>query len=86
MAKYQLLEKAFIDNRLWEPGEVAEVPDDFIPGPHMLPEDHAAKKMAKEIGLVNGPLPDPVDQITSDVTNFGAAPQTIKAGMTAQEL
>ncbi len=83
MAKYKLLEKAFIDNRLWETGEVVEVPEGTVPGSHMQPVDSEAKKMAKEIGLVNGPMPDPVDEMTADVTNFGAAPQAVKSGMTA---
>jgi len=81
MAKYKLLEKAFIENRLWEPGEVVEIDDGAVPGPHMLPVDKAAKAMAADIGLVNGPIPDPVDEMTAE--SLGAAPQNIKSGITA---
>ncbi len=81
MAKYKLLETAFIDNRLYTAGERVEVADDFVPGPHMVPVDTAAKKVAKEIGLVNGPLPDPIDEITS----IGASPKGAKTGLLAGE-
>ncbi|MGO9375662.1 MAG: hypothetical protein ACLQBD_26730 [Syntrophobacteraceae bacterium] len=87
MAKYRLLEKAFINERLWEAGEEITLPDDVIPGPHMLPMDSAARKAIKEAGVVNGPIPDPVDELTRDPTNFaetyGASPQGVKAGMNA---
>jgi len=84
MAKYKLLEKAFIDNRLWEIGEEVEVPEGTRPGPHMQPVDSEAKKVAKEIGLVNGPMPDPVDEMTmSDAERLGASPQGVKSGMQA---
>ena len=56
-------------------------PNDFVPGPHMVPVDTAAKKVAKEIGLVNGPLPDPIDEITS----IGASPKGAKTGLLAGE-
>lgn len=78
MAKYKLLEEAFINNRLYKAGEHVEVPDHVIPGPHMFPADGAAKKKAAEVGLVNGPLPDVVEELTPDkvdVTKYGASPQ-----------
>ena len=84
MAKYKLLEKAFIDNRIYEPGEVAEVDDTVVPGPFMKPVDSAANKKAKEVGLVLGPMSDPVDELTA--TKFeaiGASPQDLKSGMAA---
>jgi hypothetical protein len=37
--------------------------------------------MAKSIGLVNGPLPDPIDEITS----LGATPAGAKTGIRAGE-
>jgi len=83
MAKYKLLEKAFINERLWEAGEEITLPDDVIPGPHMLPMDSAARKAIKEAGVVNGPIPDPVDELTKDVRDFGAAPQNVRVGMNA---
>lgn len=84
MATYKLLEKAFIDNRIYEPGETVTVADDVVPGPFMKPLDAAAKKMAKEVGLVVGPSPDPVDQITAtNAETIGAAPQNVKSGMAA---
>lgn len=35
--RFTVTERAFIENGLREPGEVVEVPDDVVPGPHMLP-------------------------------------------------
>jgi hypothetical protein len=84
MAKYELLERAFIDNRIYEPGEVAEVGDKVVPGPFMKPVDTAAHKRAKEVGLVLGPMPDPVDQLTgTKLEAIGASPQEVKSGMAA---
>jgi hypothetical protein len=88
MAKYKLLEKAFIHNRLYDPAiegqDVVEVSDDTIPGPHMVPLDAAAKKAAKEVGLVNGPIPDPINEITmTEAERLGASPQAVKSGMAA---
>jgi hypothetical protein len=86
MAKYKLLEKSFIDNRLWEEGETVEVADELIPGPHMVPVDAAAHKMAKKMGLVNGPIPDPVDALTlTEAEKMGASPQGIKSGIAASD-
>jgi hypothetical protein len=81
MAKYKLLETAFIDNRICVAGEKVEVADDMVPGPHMVPVDGAAKKMATSVGLVNGEIPDPIDQITS----MGATPAGAKTGIRAGE-
>ncbi len=81
MAKYKLLEKAFINERIWETGEEVTLPDDVIPGPHMLPMDSAARKAIKDAGVVNGPIPDPVDELTKDPANFGATPTGLKSGM-----
>ncbi|MGA2937301.1 MAG: hypothetical protein ABSF52_09415 [Syntrophobacteraceae bacterium] len=81
MAKYKLLERAFIHQRLWEEGEIVEVDDNLMPGPHMVPQDSAARAAMKKYGVVNGPLPNPVDELTRDVRNFGAAPQEVKSGM-----
>lgn len=81
MAKYKLLEPAYIDNRIYVAGEKVVVPDDFIPGPHMVPIDAEAKKMAREIGLVNGALPDPIDEMTS----LGSTPAGAKTGIRAGE-
>ena len=84
MARYELLEKAFIDNRIYEAGEKVEVADSVTPGPFMKPVDSAAQKKAKEIGLVLGPMPDPVDQLTATkVETIGASPQDVKSGMAA---
>ncbi len=88
MAKYLILERAFINNRLYEPGESVDVADEVIPGPHMKPVDAAAKKVAKSIGLVNEDMPDFVDQMTPntvDVTSYGASPQIGQSGMTLGE-
>ncbi len=64
MAQYRMLEKAFLNHRIYDVSEVADVPDDTVPGSHMVPVDDAAKKMAKKVGLKNGPLPDPIDDLT----------------------
>jgi hypothetical protein len=81
MAKYRFLEKAFINERLWEINEEVDLPDDVIPGPHMLPMDNAARNAIKKAGVVNGPIPDPVDELTKDPANFGASPPGVKSGM-----
>jgi hypothetical protein len=81
MAKYKLMEAAFINNQLHQAGEKVEVPDDLVPGPHMVPVDKAASKAAREIGLVNGPMRDPIDEITS----LGASPAGVKSGIRAGE-
>jgi hypothetical protein len=51
MAKYKLSVAAYINDGLRAPGDVVDVPDDFVPGPHMEPfvdgkgvEDKAARK------------------------------------------
>ena len=86
MAKYKLLERAFIDNRLWEADAIVEVPDDVIPGPHMVPVDSAGRQAAKRVGLVNGPIPDPVDQLTlTEAEKLGASPQSVKSGIAASD-
>lgn len=83
MAKYKLMQMAYINNRLCGEGEVVTVPDGTIPGPHMLPVDAEAKRMAKAIGLVNDVVPDYVDEQTGmvDVSKYGASPQNIAAGV-----
>lgn len=53
MAIYKLLGPAFIGGSLRLTNEEVEVPDDFMPGPHMEPVDEAAKQMAAQVGLVN---------------------------------
>ncbi|MGA2223580.1 MAG: hypothetical protein ABSH41_03955 [Syntrophobacteraceae bacterium] len=81
MAKYELLERAFIDQRLWEPGEVVEVSDDVIPGPHMKPVDASAKAAFKKTGFVNHEMS--THEIVDKIADFGASPQGIKSGMDA---
>ncbi|MDR3554070.1 MAG: hypothetical protein P4L55_04895 [Syntrophobacteraceae bacterium] len=84
MAKYRLLEKAFLNNRLYDPGETVELSHDSIPAHYMEPVDGAAKKRAREVGHVVGTLPDPVDQLTSiTAESIGAAPQDVRSGMAA---
>jgi hypothetical protein len=77
MAKYKLLQRAFINNTLFDEGAVVEVADDFEPGSHMVPMDAAAKKKAKEVCLVNAEVPDFVDAMTGgvNVAAYGASPQ-----------
>lgn len=83
MAKYELLEKAFIDNRIYEAGETVDVSGDVIPGPFMKPVDDAAKKRAKAVGQVLGPMNNPVDDLTAvgGLETIGASPQGVKSGM-----
>ena len=82
MAKYELLERAFIHQRLWEPGEEVEVDDSVIPGPHMKPLDAAAKTAFKKTGFVLG-ASQPHDVVDS-IAAFGASP-TGKSGMASSE-
>ncbi|MFZ0931245.1 MAG: hypothetical protein WAN11_21745 [Syntrophobacteraceae bacterium] len=81
MAKYKLLERAFIDQRLWEPGETVEVGDDVIPGPHMQPVDAAARAAFKKTGFVNHEMS--THEIVDKIADFGASPQSVKSGMDA---
>ncbi|MGO8945426.1 MAG: hypothetical protein ACLQJ7_17365 [Syntrophobacteraceae bacterium] len=83
MAKYELLEKAFIHNRIWEPGEVVEVDDSVVPGPHMKPVDAAAKAAFKKAGIVNHEMS--THEIVDRIAHFGATPQGVKSGMNASE-
>jgi hypothetical protein len=82
MARYKLHEKAFIDNKLYEAGEVVEVSDSLTPGSFMEPMDAAAKKRAKEVGLVLGAMDDPIDRLTAtSAESVGGSPQDVKSGM-----
>jgi hypothetical protein len=84
MARYKLLQKAFIDNRIWEEGDTIEVADDFPAGPHMQPLDSAARKRVKEMGVEVGTFPDPITELTG-VNDFGATPQGVKTGIAASD-
>ena len=77
MARYKLLQAAYINNAMYGEDSIVEVGDDFEPGPHMVPVDAAAKKKAREIGLQNKPVSDFVDAMTGgpDVRAYGASPQ-----------
>jgi hypothetical protein len=83
MAKYELLERAFINQILWEPGAVVDVADDVIPGPHMKPVDAAARTAFKKTGFVNGPTLQ--NEVVDRIADFGASPQGVKSGMNASE-
>ena len=58
MAKYKLLENAFIKDSLallpslYRAGDIVTVSDDLVPGPHMVPQDDAAEEAAARAGLV----------------------------------
>ncbi len=79
MAKYELLERSFVHNRLWEPGEVVEVDDSLVPGPHMKPVNAAAEKAFKKTGHVLGVIPE--RDLVDAIATFGASPQGVKSGM-----
>jgi hypothetical protein len=83
MARYKLLESAFINQMLYGEGAIVTVSNDVIPGPHMLPMDLEARKKAKEVGLRNDAVPNYMDEMTQriDVTKFGASPQNVDAGI-----
>jgi hypothetical protein len=57
--QYQLTEKAYIHDVLYEPG--ASVYFDGIPGPHMEPLNDAAKEMVKKHPPQGG---NPIDALT----------------------
>ena len=82
MAKYKLLQRAFINNTLFDEGAIVEVNDEMMPGSHMVPMDAAAKRKVKEAGIENGQVPDFVDAMTGgpDVRAYGASPQ-VKSGV-----
>jgi len=50
MAKYKLTDTAYLAERLLAPGEVVEVADTVVPGPHMNPVDDAARRAVKAAG------------------------------------
>ena len=83
MAKYKLLEMAYINNTLLNAGAIVTVPDGTIPGPHMQPVDETAKRAFAKAGVKNCDIPNYIDDMTGlvDVTAFGASPQGIKAGI-----
>jgi hypothetical protein len=68
MAQYKLLEESFAQDRrelpmgprIFQVGEILDVADNVIPGPHMVPVDSAARLAALKAGLVNerGPATD----------------------------
>jgi len=82
MAKYKLLQRAYINNQLYDEGATVEVSDEMLPGSHMVPLDAAARKRAKEAGIENMQVPDFVDALTGgpDVRAYGASPQ-MKSGV-----
>jgi glutathione S-transferase len=82
MAKYKLLERAFIHQRLWEPDEIVEVADDLMPGPHMVPQDSAARAAVKKYGVIVGEAAQ--HSLVDSIASFGAAPP-IKHGMASSE-
>jgi len=86
MAKYQLLAKSFIHNRLWEEGETVEVDDGLIPGPHMKPIDAPAKAQIKKYGIEVGEMPDVIAELTGGVETIGASPQAVKSGIAASDI
>jgi hypothetical protein len=81
MAKYELLERSFINQMLLDPGAVVEVSDDVVPGPHMKPVDAAAKAAFKKTGYTVGAVTE--HEIVDSIASFGASPAGIKAGMNA---
>jgi hypothetical protein len=83
MAKYKLLEKAFINQLLLEAGSEVVVPDDVIPGPHMEPMDAAAKAAFKKTGFVNSASLQ--NEIVDSIAAYGASPAGMKSGINASE-
>ena len=83
MAKYKLLEKAFINQLLLEAGSEVVVPDDVIPGPHMQPMDAAARAAFKKTGFINGASLQ--NEIVDSIAAYGASPAGMKSGINASE-
>lgn len=81
MARYELLERSFINQTLLDPGAIVEVDDDVIPGPHMKPVDTAAKTAFKKTGFVVGAVTE--HEIVDSIATFGASPAGVKSGMNA---
>ncbi len=86
MARYKLLAKSFINNRLWDEGETVEVDDSAVPGPHMKPLDAAARKAVKDHGIEVGEMPDVITELTGGVETIGASPQNVKSGIAASDV
>ncbi len=83
MAKYKLLEKAFINQLLLEAGSEVVVPDDVIPGPHMEPMDAAARAAFKKTGFINSASLQ--NEIVDSIAAYGASPAGMKSGINASE-
>ncbi len=83
MAKYKLLEKSFIHQRLWDEGEIVDVDDNLVPGPHMQPMDAAARTAVKKYGVVVGATLE--HSVVDSIATYGATPAGMKSGMATSE-
>ncbi len=63
MAKYQVLDTAYIGGRIVEPGERIEVEDGFVPGPHLKPMDGDAHKAVRAAASRMTAM-DPIEVLT----------------------
>ena len=64
MARYRFLQSAYIDGRLFNAGEIAELRDDWVPGPYVEPLDLAGAQAMWNagpqcLGLVRQQFSDP---------------------------
>lgn len=64
MARYSILEPAYVGERLVNAGDQVEVPDSTVPGPHMKPLDEAAQRAVKAAGN-RMTRRDPVEALTA---------------------
>lgn len=82
MAKYRLLEAAFIQQvnsdgpQLYPEGSIIDVPEETIPGPHMLPLDAAARTASAGMELISNPH----TRGGHTDADLGASPQDIPSG------
>lgn len=60
--QYELTEKAYINDRLYEPGD--KIYYKGIPGPHMLPLNRAAEEMFVTHNINPNGTDNPIDALT----------------------
>lgn len=85
MARWKLLETAFIADRLVAEGDEITTTDTIIPGPHMEPLDDAAKALAEKHADRMQPVGNVLDQLTAALDEARAQAQ-VAATLQAQAM
>ena len=83
MARYRLLERAFINQTLWEPGAEVTVADDVNPRSSYGTSGCRGQTAFKKTGFVNGASLQ--HDIVDKIADFGASPAGVNQGMNASQ-